>query len=408
MTLGLDDIRAAADLVRGRVERTPLLAASALSRSTHARIHLKLENMQPTGSFKVRGALVKLMGLTTAERAAGVVAASAGNHAQGVAYHARKLGIPATIVMPKGTPFTKVARTRAHGARVVISGDYLTEAQAEALSIVEREGLTYVHPYDDPDVIRGQGTIALEMLEDAPDLDCLVVPIGGGGLIAGMAVAAKALKPEIEIIGVEAALYPAMRLAMRGEIGVPSQGRTVAEGIAVAQPGERTHPIIREFVSDIVLVDEAALEQGIYTFLDQQHLVVEGAAAATLAAVLSQPDRYAGRAVGLVVSGGNIDPLVLSSILMRGLARDGRLVRIRMAVPDAPGGLALATRVIAEAGGNVVDVAHRRLFWDVPVKMTELDVMLETEGPDHARQVTAALDQAGLCPRLLPGTGVEE
>ena len=408
MSVDLAAIRDAAGMLAGRIIRTPTVPAEALSRATGADIRLKLETLQATGSFKVRGAYVKLAGLDAAARRAGVVAASAGNHAQGVAWHARTLGIPATIVMPRGTPFTKIGRTRALGARVILEGAALSDAQAFALRLGHEGGLTYVHPYDDDDIIRGQGTVALEMLADAPDLDCLVVPVGGGGLIAGMAVAARALKPEIEIIGVEAALYPAMRLAMRGEIGLPGQGSTVAEGIAVTQPGERTRPLIHALVDEIVLVDEAALEQGIYTLLDAQRLVAEGAAAATLAAVSAAPERFAGRVVGLVISGGNIDPLVLSSILLRGLARNGRLARLRIQVADAPGSLAHATAVIAEAGGNVIEVEHRRLFWDVPVKMAEVEVTVEMEGAEHARLLMDALATSGLPARLLAGTVAAE
>lgn len=404
MTVSGESIRAAADLIEGHVLRTPTVAAKALSKLTGIELHLKLESLQPTGSFKVRGAGVKLAGLNDAARAAGVVAASAGNHAQGVAYHAKRLGIPATIVMPRGTPFTKVGRTRALGARVLVEGSDLCATQAEARRLAAEHGLTFVHPYDDEEVICGQGTVALEMLADAPDLDCLVVPIGGGGLVSGMAVAAHANQPGIEIIGVAAALYPAMRLAMRGEIALPSQERTVAEGIAVNQPGERTRPIIEALVSDILLCDEAALERGVYAFLDHQRLVVEGAAAATLAAVTDDPSRFAGRKVGLVVTGGNIDPRMLSSILMRGLARDGRLVQLRIEIPDAPGGLAKAASVVAETGGNIVDVFHRRLFNDVPVKMAEIDVLIETEGPDHVRALVAALKNAALPTRVLAGT----
>jgi threonine dehydratase len=408
LSVDLAAIRDAAGMLAGRIIRTPTVPAEALSRATGADIRLKLETLQATGSFKVRGAYVKLAGLDAAARRAGVVAASAGNHAQGVAWHARTLGIPATIVMPRGTPFTKIGRTRALGARVILEGAALSDAQAFALRLGHEGGLTYVHPYDDDDIIRGQGTVALEMLADAPDLDCLVVPVGGGGLIAGMAVAARALKPEIEIIGVEAALYPAMRLAMRGEIGLPGQGSTVAEGIAVTQPGERTRPLIHALVDEIVLVDEAALEHGIYTLLDAQRLVAEGAAAATLAAVRAAPERFAGRVVGLVISGGNIDPLVLSSILLRGLARNGRLARLRIQVADAPGSLAHATAVIAEAGGNVIEVEHRRLFWDVPVKMAEVEVTVEMEGAEHARLLMDALATSGLPARLLAGTVAAE
>ncbi len=408
MTIGIDDIRKAQRILDGRILRTPLVESEPLSRLAGARVWLKLETLQPTGSFKVRGACVKLESLSPAERRAGVVAASAGNHGQGVAYFAQRLGIPATVVMPRGTPLTKLANTQALGARVFLEGDDVTEARTFAERLVERDGLVFVHPYDDEAVIAGQGTIGLEILADAPSLDCIVVPIGGGGLAAGIALAAKALEPSIEIVGVEAALYPWMRAALRGERVHGAVGRTVAEGIAVKQPGRLTRPIIAELVSDIVLAAETDLERAIYTFLADQRLVVEGAGAAPLAALMTRPRHFAGRTVCLVVSGGNIDSMLLSSILLRGLSRDGRLVGLRIELPDSPGALARVSSVIGEGGGNIVEVHHRRLFYDVPVKMAEVDVVLETRGAPHVRELTAALEAAGFRVRPLPGTAAAD
>lgn len=405
MTIGLDEIREAASLLDGRVARTPTIASEPLSRLTGAELLLKLENLQPTSSFKVRGALVRLSRLDAAARAAGVVAASAGNHAQGVAYHAGRLRIPATIVMPRGTPYTKIGRTRALGARVVLHGEDLSAAQAHARDLERSGSLTFVHPYDDADVIAGQGTIGLEMLADAPGLDVLVVPIGGGGLIAGVATAVKALKPSIEIVGVQSALYPAMRCALRDEPLPNIASRTIAEGIAVKEPGVLTRAIIADLVDEVALVDEGAIERAVYAFLDMQRLVVEGAAAAGLAAVMTDPKRYAGRRVGLVVCGGNIDSLVLTSILQRGLARDGRLVHLRIGLPDAPGVLARIAGIIGDQGANIVEVFHRRLFLDVPVKMAEIDVEIEAEGPEHVEALMKALSEGGFPVRMLAETG---
>lgn len=375
---------------------------------TGADIVLKLENLQHTGSFKVRGALVKLESLDKVSRAAGVVAVSAGNHAQGVAFHAARLGIPATIVMPRGTPFTKVGRTKALGARVLLEGEELAQARAFADGLMEREGLCFISPFDDEHVIAGQGTIALEMLADDADLDCLVIPIGGGGLIAGMAVAARAARPDIEIIGVEAELYPSTFLATgrtHGGAGCRKPGgQTLAEGIAVKQPGRLTLPIIERLVNDIVLVSEIALENAVNAFLDRQRLVVEGAGAASLAAVLSDRARFAGRKVGLVVSGGNIDSMVLSAVLLRGIAREGRLARLRVEIPDTPGLLARVSAVIGQEGGNIVEVYHSRHFYDVPLKLAELDVVVETQGPDHVCHLVEKLKRAGFPARLLSGT----
>jgi threonine dehydratase len=388
------------------------VAAPALSALTQAEIVLKLETLHPTGSFKERGALNKLKSLTPGERAAGVIAMSAGNHAQGVAYHARRLGIPATIVMPEGTPFTKIERTEAHGATVVLRGHGLTEARRAAHALAEERRLTFVHPYDDPAIIAGQGTLALELLSDVPDLDTLVVPIGGGGLISGIAIAAKALAPAIEIVGVQAALYPSMLYAVKGApAGGPrdalSGGQTIAEGIAVKEPGRLTRQVVAALVADILLVDEAALERAVDILLDIQKLAVEGAGAAPLAALLAHPERFRGRKVGLILCGGNIDARVLSSILMRGLVRDGKLVRLRSEINDSPGVLSRITRILGERGGNIVEIYHQRLFYDVPVKRAEVDVVVETRNATHVGEIVGALNEAGFPTRLLSSTAVE-
>jgi threonine dehydratase len=401
----IEDVRRAAAALAGEIMRTPLVPAPALAAATGAEVFLKLETMHPTGSFKERGALNKLKSLDAPQRRAGVIAMSAGNHAQGVAYHARRLGIPATIVMPEGTPFTKVERTEAHGARVVLRGDGLTEARRAAEEIAAAEGLELIHPYDDALIIAGQGTIGLEILADCPDLDALIVPIGGGGVMAGTAVAAKALKPEIEMVGVEAALYPSMHHAIRG-LPPEKGGQTIAEGIAVKEPGKLTRAIIEKLVADIVLADEASLESAIETLLVQQKLVVEGAGAAPLAALLAEPQRYRGRRVALVLCGGNIDARLLASILMRGLVRTGRMVRLRVEISDQPGLLARVAAVIGQKGGNIVEVYHQRLFQDVPVKLAELDVVVETRNPTHVGEILAALEAAGFRTRLLSETAV--
>jgi len=407
MTVTLEDIRAAARQLETRVVRTPALPSPALSDICGADIVLKLENLQVTGSFKPRGAYIKLAGLSDKEKKAGVVAASAGNHAQGVAYHARDLGIPATIYMPEGTPFTKVGRTETLGAKVVLSGAGLAEAREAALRQCEEQGQVFIHPYDDESIIAGQGTVGLELLEDCPDLEVLVVPIGGGGLLAGTAVAAKALKPDLEIIGVEAALYPSMSKALKGEPPGAEGAQTIAEGIAVKVPGKLTQPLIADLVSGIVLVDEAALELAVQTYLEAPRLVTEGAGAASLAAVMQNKDRFAGKKVGLVVSGGNIDSRLLSSVLMRGLVREGRMVRLRIEITDVPGALSRVSGLIGDCGGNIVEVFHQRLFYDIPVKQAEVDVVLETVDASHVSEIMKALENAGFPVRLMSGTSLE-
>jgi len=331
-----------------------------------------------------------------------VVAMSAGNHAQGVAYHARRLGIPATIVMPEGTPFIKIDRTEAFGATVVLKGDSLTAAREAADTLARERGSVLVHPYDDPDVIAGQGTVGLELLADCPDLDTLVVPIGGGGLISGIAVAAKALKPEIEIVGVQSTLYPSMYRVLRGEDpGPPAAAATLAEGIAVKEPGRLTRHIVKALVSEIRLVDEVMLEAAVETLLERQKLVVEGAGAAGVAAVLAAPERFGGRRVGIVITGGNMDARLLASILMRGLVREGRLVRLRCELPDVPGALSRLSGVVGKHAGNIVEVHHQRLFHDASVKRAELDVVVETQNRRHVEVLIAALMAAGFPTQLL-------
>lgn len=401
-------VREAAEAIGGAIARTPAILAAAISELVGAEVYLKLETLHRTGSFKERGALTKLLTLSPSERLAGVVAMSAGNHAQGVAYHARRLGIPATIVMPRGTPFIKIDRTEAYGAKVVLQGDSLVAAREAADALARDEGLVLVHPYDDAAVIAGQGTIALELLSDQPDLDTIVVPIGGGGLISGIAVAAKAHNPEIKVVGVQSMLYPSMYRLMRGEDpGPPAAAATLAEGIAVKEPGQLTRRIVRDLVSEILLVDDVAIEGAIEVLLERQKLVVEGAGAAGLAAMLEAPERFRGRRVGIVICGGNIDSRLLASILMRGLVREGRLVRLRSELPDIPGALSRLSGVIGKHSGNIVEVHHQRLFHDTSVKRAELDVVVETQNRRHVEVLIAALAAAGFPTHLLPNGGFD-
>ncbi|MBO0345978.1 threonine ammonia-lyase [Roseibium limicola] len=389
-----ESILAAAQKIEGAVLGTPCLPAPRLSELTGAEVFVKYENMQVTGAFKERGALVKLLSLSEKERARGVIAVSAGNHAQGVAYHASRLGIKATIVMPALTPFVKISATRGFGAEVVLVGDTLAEAKAEADRLAEAHGYVWVHPYDDVEVIRGQGTIALEMLAAQPDLDMLVVPVGGGGLIAGMAVAAKAIKPQIEVIGVETVLYPGMWGALYNK-EVRCEGATIAEGIAVRDIGLITQEVIKRTVDDILLVKESTLEQAINAYLTLQRTIAEGAGAAGLAAMLSDRERFVGKRVGLVLCGGNIDPRLLSKIVVRELARDGRVVSIRIDTPDKPGVLGEIAMTIGNMQGNVVDVAHHRLFLNVPAKGATLDVTFEAFTAQHGTDIVQALREKG-------------
>ncbi|HEV2300968.1 MAG TPA: threonine ammonia-lyase [Stellaceae bacterium] len=404
LPVGLGDIERAAAAIGGAIARTPMVAAPALSELAGAEIFLKLETQHRTGSFKERGALVKLIGLDAAARRKGVVAMSAGNHAQGVAYHAAQLGIPATIVMPQGTPFIKIDRTEAFGAKVVLEGTSLSAARAAADRLARDAGLVLVHPYDDAAVIAGQGTIGLELIDDRPDLDVIVVPIGGGGLISGIATAVKARDPRIEVVGVQSALYPSMYRLMRGEDpGPPSDAPTLAEGIAVKEPGSLTRRIVEALVSEIRLVDEASVEAAVENLIERQKLVVEGAGAVGVAALLAAPERFRGRRVAIVLTGGNIDSRLLASVLMRGLVREGRLVRLRAELPDVPGALSRISGVIGGHGANIVEVHHQRLFHDTSVKRAELDIVVETQNRRHVEALIAALVAAGFPTRLLSG-----
>jgi threonine dehydratase len=403
------DIRRAEKAIAGAVRRSPMVRAAALSELAGCEVVLKLETLHPTGAFKERGALNKLLSLGEAERRAGVVAMSAGNHAQGVAYHARRLGIPATIVMPAGTPFTKIDRTEALGAKVLLKGEGLIDARRAADELAGERGLVLVHPYDDPAVIAGQGTIALEMLADDPKLDALLVPVGGGGLISGIAVAARALAPDIEIIGVQSALYPSMYRVLRGiDPGLPSEGTTLAEGIAVKEPGRLTRRIVAELVGVVRLVTERQIEAAVELLIERQKLVVEGAGATGVAALLAEPERFRGRRVGIVLTGGNIDARLLASLLMRSLVRSGRLVRLRAELPDLPGVLSRVAGVIGGLGGNIVEVHHQRLFHDTSVKRAELDVVVETQNRRHVDTIVDALVAAGFPTRLLSSAGEAE
>jgi threonine dehydratase len=400
VSVSIDDIRGAAETIAGAVIRTPLVPAPRLSQQLGAEIFLKLENLQFTGSFKDRGALNKLKGLTPAQAEAGVIAVSAGNHAQGVAYHAQRLGIPATIVMPEFAPFSKVERTRGFGARVVLTGDTLDASAVAAREIAEKDGLTFVHPYDDEAIIAGQGTIGLEMLADEPGLETIVVPIGGGGIISGIATAAKALKPGIELVGVEAELFPSMYQAIH-ELQPTAGGTTLADGIAVKNPGALTRAIIEELVADIILVDEPAIENAVMLLCELQKLVAEGAGAAGLAALLTRHERFEGRKVGIVICGGNIDVRMLSAVLSRGMVRDGRLVRLRVGIVDKPGVLAKLAQFIGETAGNIIEVHHQRLFHNVPAKQAEIDVIVETRNADHVHEIIARLRAGGFPTRVL-------
>jgi threonine dehydratase len=398
VTLG--DVERARERISGQIARTPCRHSRTLSEIAGCDVWLKFENLQFTAAFKERGALNKLLALSEDERRAGVIAMSAGNHAQGVAYHAQRLGIPATIVMPRGTPFIKIQHTEDFGARVLVEGETLIEAAAFAVALGAREGLVFVHPYDDPAVIAGQGTIALEMLEKVPELDTLIIPIGGGGLISGMAIAARAVKPALQVYGVQTALYPSMYRSIRGE-PCESGGSTVAEGIAVQTVADRTRAIVAELVSDILLVDEAAIEHAVALLLEVEKTVVEGAGAAGLAALLGARERFAGRKVGLVLCAGNIDPRVLASIVLRELNRNGRISTFHVELTDRPGQLAKIATVIGAAGGNIIEVLHNRLSSAISVKNVALDITVETRDAHHRDALGRAIADAGFVYRMV-------
>jgi threonine dehydratase len=394
LPLSLADIQAAAMRIKGAVLDTDCDESRTLGEILGCRLWLKFENLQFTAAFKERGALNRLMGLTADQRRRGVIAMSAGNHAQGVAYHAKRLGIPATIVMPIGTPMVKVENTRRHGATVIVEGATLEDAAAVARQHGTDHAQVFIHPYDDAAVIAGQGTIALEMLAAIPALDTLVVPIGGGGLISGMAVAAKALKPDIRIIGVQAALYPSMYNTIKGA-ALPMRGDSLAEGIAVKSPGKITTEIVRALVDDIVLVSEDQLERAVSLLITIEKTVVEGAGAAGLAAMLAHPDLFGGRNVGLVLCGGNIDTRLIASVLTRELAREGRLSQLAIDLVDRPGQLAAVATLLGKAGANIVEVSHQQTFSALPAKATLLEVVIETRDRAHLDETVARLQSAG-------------
>ena len=391
--IGIQDIERAAARLQGQLLATPCVESRTLSDIVGAQVFLKFENLQFTASFKERGACNKLVDLSEGG-VQGVVAMSAGNHAQGVAYHAQRLGMKATIVMPRFTPGVKIERTRSFGADVVLHGDTLDAARAHAFELSERDGLAFVHPYDDEAIMAGQGTVALEMLDAVPDLDMLVVSVGGGGLIAGMAIAARARKPDIEIVGVQTTRFPAMVNAVQGTRHVQGTS-TIAEGIAVGTPGVLTQAIIESHVDDLLLVDEGDIEQAVLMLLEIEKTLVEGAGAAGLAALIRHPARFQGKKVGLVLSGGNIDPLLLAAIIERGMVRAGRLARLRVSARDVPGMLARITTTVAEAGANIDEVHHQRAFTMLAAQNVEIELVLQTRGREHLAAVLAALRQAG-------------
>ena len=400
MTITLDDIKAAAARLEGHIERTPCRYSRTLSEITGAEVWVKFENLQFTAAYKERGALNKLLLLSDEDRARGVIAASAGNHAQGLAYHGARLGVPVTIVMPKGTPFVKVEHTRQHGADVVIFGDTYDEAAAHAQQLREERNLTFVHPFDDYDVMAGQGTIALEMLEDVPDLEILPVPIGGGGLISGVATAAKAINPNIRIIGCEPAMFPSFTARMRG-LNAEAGGQTIAEGIAVKEVGTKTYAVARPLIDDVLLLEEPYIERAVALYRNVEKTIAEGAGAASLAALLAYPERFRGKKCGLILCGGNIDTRLLASVLTRELVRAQRLVSLRIIGDDRPGLLATVSRVIGEMGGNIIEVAHNRLALDVPAKGAEFDIMIETRDAQHTQEIMVALRESGYPPRTV-------
>jgi threonine dehydratase len=400
MTLTFDSIKAAAERLHGHIERTPLRRSRTLSDITGADVWVKFENLQFTASYKERGALNKLMQLTADERRRGVIAASAGNHAQGLAYHGARLGIPVTIVMPRATPFVKVEQTRSFGAEVVIDGETYDDSGALATRLSQDRSLVFVHPFNDVDVMAGQGTVGLEMFEDQPDLEVLPVPIGGGGLISGVATAAKSMNPEVSVIGIEPAMYPSFTARMRG-INTQCGGQTIAEGIAVKKVGDLTYAIARPLIDDVLLIEEPEFERAIALYANVEKTIAEGAGAGSLAALLAYPERFRGRKVGLILTGGNIDTRLLASVLTRELVRAQRIVSLRIIGDDRPGLLATVSQTIGAHGANIIEVAHNRLALDVPAKGAEFDVMIETRDAQHTREIIDALRAAGYPPRTV-------
>jgi len=401
MSLTFDDIRAAAERIDGHVERTPLRRSRKLSDLTGADVWVKCENQQFTGSFKDRGACNKLVQLSPEERARGVVTASAGNHAQALACQAKRCGAPAMIVMPEATPTVKVEQTQRFGAEILLEGETLDESQVRALKIAEDRGMMFVSAFNDYDIMAGQGTAGLEMLEDQPDLEVMLVPIGGGGLIAGVGTAAKALRPDLRLFGVEADMYPSFTARAKGDNAPPIGGQTIAEGIAVKRVGDLSFAVAEPLIDEVLLVDEGHLEEAVALYVSMEKTVAEGAGAATLAALLAHGDRFRGRKVGIVLSGGNIDTRLLAGVLTRELVREHRIVSLRVSSDDRPGMLATITRVIGDEGGNIIDVAHNRLMLDLPAKTTAFNIMIETRGDDHSKAIVDALAEHGYQPEVL-------
>jgi threonine dehydratase len=377
----------------GQIVRTPTLVSKTLSDLTGATVYLKFENLQFTAAYKERGALNTLLQLDEAARAKGVIAASAGNHAQGLAYHATRLGIPSTIVMPKNTPIVKVTQTEHHGANVILEGETFDAAYAHSRQLEAEHGFTFVHPFDDPRIIAGQGTVALEMVEDVPEIDTLIIPIGGGGLISGCATVAKSEGRDIEVVGVQAELYPSMYNRIH-HTDMPCAGDTLAEGIAVKQPGGITAKLVEALVDDIVLVSERRLEESVSLLLQIEKTVVEGAGAAGLAALLAEPQRFKGRTVGIVLCGGNIDPRLLAYVLLRDLARSGRMARLRIRLQDRPGALYKVAQIFEQLSVNILELSHQRIFTNLPAKGLSLDVECETRDRDHLDRLMTALRRA--------------
>jgi len=398
MVIDFEQVLAAAERLKGHIERTPMRPSRTLSQITGADVWIKFENLQFTAAYKERGALNKLLQLSAEERQRGVIAASAGNHAQGLAYHGARLGIPVTIVMPRTTPMVKVEHTRAFGAEVVMDGDTYDEAGESALRLCEQRGLTFVHPFNDPAVICGQATIALEMFDKVPDLEVLPVPIGGGGLIAGVATAAKTLSNSVSVVGVEPAMYPSFTARMRG-VQAAVGGQTIAEGIAVKQVGDLTYSVARPLIDDVVLVEEPYFERAVALYCNVEKTIAEGAGAASLAALLAHPEKFRGKKCGLILTGGNIDTRLLASVLTRELVRAQRLVSLRIIGDDRPGLLATVSAIVARMGANIVEVNHNRLALDVPAKGAEFDIMIETRDAAHTQEIVDALREAGYPPR---------
>ena len=394
LPITVDDILAARTRIAGSIVKTPTLISQTLSTMLGCKVYLKFENLQFTAAYKERGALNRLLQLDDAAKAKGVIAASAGNHAQGLAYHGKRLGVPVTIVMPTTTPTVKVTQTQGHGATVVQYGEKFDDAYAHARVLEVEQGLTFIHPFDEPDIMAGQGTVALEMLEDAPEIDTLIIPIGGGGLFSGMATAARAMKPDIRLVGVQAELYPSMYDFIKGA-DLACDGDTLAEGIAVKQPGELTRRFVERLADDVLLVDERRLEEALSLLLQIEKTVVEGAGAAGLAALLTYRDQFVGRNVGLILTGGNIDTRLLANVLLRDLARSGRLARLRIILQDRPGALFHVAKIFDQEAVNILELAHQRIFTNLPAKGLSLDVECETRDRAHLQRLIAALGEAG-------------